>query len=70
MTSVKDWYTSQASTYPDIEYTVCVYLFLQGANIKHHYDPYSFDEHKVLVAEIRDYVERADPLYKIEEKHI
>ncbi len=60
---IKEWYSNNMHN-PDEEYMICVYIFLQGANIKNQYEPISIDEHRELVVQLRDYIERADPLYK------
>lgn len=60
---IKEWYSSTPYGI-DEEYMICIYLFLQGANIKNKYETLSVDEHRELVVQLRDYIERADPLYR------
>lgn len=63
--TIKDWYDFNMDNFNiEEEYMICIYLFLQGANIKQNYYPISVDEHRDLVVQLRDYIERADPLYK------
>ena len=64
---VNNWYGNNMYT-GDSEYITCVYLFLQGANIKQHYYPITIDQHRELVSQIRDLIEKADPLVRPQRK--
>lgn len=63
--TVKQWYQQQNS---DDEYLICVYLFLQGANIKNNFEPLTKEEHRTLIVQLRDFIETAEPLYKARRK--
>lgn len=67
-TTIKQWYENNVRYYGDNEYMVCIYLFLLGANIKHRYTNFTYDEHREYIKEIRDTIEQADPLVKSQRK--
>jgi len=67
-TTIKTWYETNISTFMDQEYIICVYLFLLGANIKKRYEEISYEQHRGYIKEIRDIIEKADPLVKSQRK--
>jgi len=66
--TVKNWYEENIHYYNDVEYMICIYIFLLGANIKQRYTTFTFDEHKNFIKEIRDLIENADSLVKGQRK--
>lgn len=65
---INNWYNNSVNNNPDREYMICLYLFLQGANLNHRYHPITIETHRELVKQIRDYVENADPLIRPQRK--
>ena len=53
---------------PDTDYLTCIYLFLLGANIKHRFQAFSYDQHMSYVKEIRELIDGADPLSRTQHK--
>jgi hypothetical protein len=61
---INNWYNENLNTgYVDNNYLICVYLFLLGANIRHQYIPYTREQNKDWIAEIRNLIENAEPLH-------
>lgn len=60
--TVKDWYETNLEYYPDEEYITCVYLFLLGANQRHLYTKMTKEVYMACIKEIRDLIERTEPL--------
>ena len=60
--NIHTWYENNVQYYSDQEYMICVYLFLLGANIRHRYQEFNYDQHLEYVKEIRQIIEGADPL--------
>ena len=67
-TLINNWYENNIEHYPDSEYLVCVYLFLVGANIRHKYRQFTYQEHLAYVKEIRELIENASPLNSSQRK--
>ena len=57
--SIRTWYDNNRS-HTDQEYITCVYLFLIGANIRHHYIPMDKQTHNARIKEIRDLIDVSD----------
>ena len=66
--NINTWYENNVNYYSDKEYMICVYLFLLGANIRHRYQEFNYDQHLAFIKEIREIVEGADPLTKTQRK--
>ena len=61
---ITKWYENNMQYYKDQEYMICIYLFLLGANIRHRYQQFSYEKHNEWIREIRDIIEKADPLVR------
>ncbi len=66
--NIQTWYENNIRDYFDQEYIICVYLFLLGSNIKHRYQEFTYEQHLDFVKEIRQIVEDADDLTKMQRK--
>nr|QBK87511.1 MAG: hypothetical protein LCMAC201_04210 [Marseillevirus LCMAC201] len=66
--NIQTWYENNIQDYFDQEYIICVYLFLLGANIKHRYREFTYEQHLDFVKEIRQLIEEADALNKMQRK--
>jgi hypothetical protein len=60
---INNWYNDNLNSgLVDQNYLICVYLFLLGANIRQQYIPYTREQNKDWITEIRNLIENADPL--------
>ncbi len=64
--SISEWYENNIQYNSDQEYMVCIYLFLLGANIRNRYKEFTYNKHMEWIKEIRDSIEKADPLVKMQ----
>ena len=65
---INEWYENNVSVHSNQEYMICIYLFLLGANIRHRYKSFTYDQHMEYIKEIRGILERSDPLNKAQRK--
>jgi hypothetical protein len=63
---INKWYENNVQHYIDQEYMICIYLFLLGANIQHRYTNFTYEKHMQWIADIRNTIERADSLVKMQ----
>ncbi len=66
--NIQTWYENNIQHYPDQEYIICVYLFLLGANIRHRYQDFTYEQHLDFIREIRQTIDGADVLSKAQRK--
>lgn len=61
--TINTWYRKNKDV-TDAEYSICVYLFLLGANIKNVHEPFGYKDHMRYVKEIHELVDGSSPLRK------
>lgn len=66
--TIYQWYENNLHI-QDSEYIIRIYLFLLGANIKHKFTRFSYEQHMEWIKEIRTMIEESsDPVEKLQRK--
>jgi len=65
---VSNWYEEYKNFFFDQNYIICVYLFLLGANIKNSYIPFTRQQNKDWITEIKQIIDNADSLQRLQRK--
>jgi len=66
--TIYNWYLEHKDTYHDNEYLMCIYVWLLGANLKNAFSEFDKQQHNAWIKEIRDLIERANPMYRSRRK--